>query len=219
MKNALSLTLVIWTLSWCMNVWCEEKKLDPGVVNDWIRATVTSETDDSELKRVVYSSTIANWRSDRTFYHVRYEVKNSSCERNLIFNITDFHGNTYHSDWVKSIEEGREQKSLQINDPKIFVRTFRNGKPKDERPIMDLDVKYQVQDGSPVLVVSNQQDVIRTLREFKTGDSAHIRIGAFDRSSTFELDLNGFADKEMWFNEHCPLKDTASNNTTESPAS
>ena len=219
MKNALSLTLVIWTLSWCMNVWCEEKNLDPGVVNDWIRATVTSETDDSELKRVVYSSTIANWRSDHTFYHVRYEVMNSSCKRNLIFSITDFHGNTYHSDWAKSIEEGREQKSLQINDPKILVRTFRVGKPKDERPIMDLDVKYQVQDGSPVLVVSNQQDVMRTLREFKTGYSAHIRIDAFDRSSTFELDLNGFADKEMWFNEHCPLKDTANNSTTESPAS
>ena len=219
MKKAVGLTLFVCVSTWCTSGWCEEKKLDPGVVNDWMRATVSSDSDDTELKRVVHSSTIVNWTRHDTFYHVRYEVMNSSCKRTLTFNFTDFHGNSFYPDWVKSIEGDRETDSVQIEDPKVLIRSYRKKQPNDARPIMDVDVEYQVQDGMPVLVVSNQRDVIRTLREFQAGYEARVRISAFGTSTSFDLDLQGFAEKLDWSNEHCPLEDTPSRNTKETPAS
>lgn len=218
MKSTANITLFVCLLAWCTSGWCEEKKIDPGVINDWMRATVSSDSDNSELKRVVYSSTTTSWMSSQTFYHVRYEVENSSCKRTLTFNFTDFHGNSYHPDWVKSIKEDQERDLDQLQKPKVLVRVYENEQPRDERPIMDLEVEYQVIDGMPVVVVLDQREVMRTLREFKTGDFARIHLGAFETSVNFELDLQGFAGKEGWSNEHCPLEETESS-TKETPAS
>lgn len=217
MKKTVCLTLFVCTFSWCTSVWCEENKLDPGVVNDWMRATVSEESDGTELKRVIYSSTLKDWISSGTFYVVRYEVENSSCKRTLALNFTDFHGQSYHSDWVKPIEEDRIRGSFEAESPKVLVRTYKNNHPSDA--IMDLDVEYQVQDGMPLLVVANPLDVTRTLREFKDGDFARIRINAFEVKVDFTLNLKGFAQKESWFNERCPLDPTDSNNKNEVPAS
>ena len=219
MKNAIRITMFVCTFVWCTTGSSEEKKIDPGVVNDWMRATITSESGDTELKRVLYSSTIVDWTRDSTFYHVRYEVMNSSCKRTLTFNLTDFHGNSYYFDWVKLIEGDQERESVQVDDPKVLIRTYRIQQPAGARPIMDVDVEYQIQDGVPVLVVSNQRDVVRTLREFKAGYEARVRINAFGGSTNFELNLEGFADKLGWSNEHCPLDDTETNSKKEVPAS
>jgi hypothetical protein len=217
MKNTLHLTAYMCVIAWFTSVWCEEIKLDPGVVNDWMRASIMSESSNKELKRIVYSSTLKDWHSGDTFYLVRYEVENSSCKRTLTLNFTDFHGKSYHPDWVKPIEEGRVGESFNAERPRVLVRTVKDN--STARKIMDLDVEYQVQDGMPVLVVANQQDVIRTLREFETSDYGLVRISAFNGNVEFSLRLKGFADKESWLNEHCPLDSTGNNGKKEVPAS
>ena len=216
MKNALVLTIFACALVWCATGMCEEKKLDPGVVNDWMRATVLSESSNEELKRVLYSTTLKDWISSGTFYLVRYEVEKSSCKRTLTLNFTDFHGNSFHPDWVRPIEEDRVGESFKAESPRVLVRAYSKNHASDT--IMDLDVEYQVQDGMPLLVVSNQQDVNRTLREFKASEGARIRINAFESKVDFTLNLRGFADKESWFHEHCPLDPPESNSKDEVPA-
>ena len=69
MKKAISLTLFVCASTWCTSGWCEEKNLDPGVVNDWMRATVSSESDETELKRVVYIETMNNWQKSQTSFY------------------------------------------------------------------------------------------------------------------------------------------------------
>lgn len=203
MRNFLSIALFVCTFAWCTNGWCEEKDLDPGVINDWIRSAVKSESEDSDIKRVLRSTMMADWmHGDRT-YQVRYEVSNSDCKRTLAIFATDVHGESWFSDWVKLIEDNKQDESTQLERPRVFVKTYKSG--AGVSPVMDLSLEYDVLDGLPVLVVSDQRDVIRTLREFTSGDSAKVRVNAFESQFSFQLNLRGFAEKVDWAHEQCPL--------------
>lgn len=217
MKNTLHLTLFVCTLAWCTNAWCEENKLDPGVINGWMRSSITTDSDKTEIKRIVHSTTMSEWLSSRVSFHVRYEVTNSDCHRTLTFYRTDEHGHSWDEEWVTLIEHDAKRESSQLESPVVLVRSYsRSG---ENFPIMDLKAEYQIHDGLPSLVVSDQQDVIRTLRAFEKGDNARIRMDAFEHDHQFHIDLNGFADKVGWSNEHCPLDDTEANSKKEVQAS
>lgn len=204
MKNTLSTALFVCSLAWCTNGFCEEKRLDPGVINGWMRLAVFSDSDNTETKRVIHSKSMDNWENSSGVSHVRYEVANVECKRTLVFYFTDAQGQSYRDEWVKFIEEDQTRESKQLATPKIFARAYRSGALVGDFPIMDLDVEYQVRDGLPVLVASNHLDVVRTLREFKRGDRATVRMDAFDSRHTFELNLDGFAEKVEWSQVHCP---------------
>ena len=83
---------------------------------------------------------------------------------------------------------------------------------------MKLKVEYQIHDGLPALVISDQRDVVRTLRAFEQGETASIRMDAFEHDHQFHIDLDGFADKVGWSNEHCPLGTTENSSNQEEPA-
>ncbi len=217
MKKALSLTLFVCASAWCTSGWCEVKKLDPGVVNDWMRATVSSESDDTELKRIVQIETMNDWRQSQTSYHVKYEVTNSTCNRTLTFNITNETGRSMYPYWVQRIEESRNSESKQYDEPRVLVQTYDRGESISK--VQDLNVEYKIHDGSPLLVVSDQRDLERILRAFNSGTTARIRIIAFHDVNTFVLSLKGFSEMESWFHEHCPLDTTESNSKKEIPAS
>ncbi len=219
MKNTVCLSLFVCTLTWCTSGLCEEKQLEPGVVNDWMRTTETSESDDAELKRIVSIETMNDWQKSLTSYHVRYEVDNSTCSRSLTFYLTDEHGQSYHSDWIKRIQDDGERESMPLKNPRVLINTYRYHVPISENSIMDLNVSYQIRNDLPVLVASQPRDVMRTLRKFSADDYARVRLIAFETQVTFRLNLKGFADKAEWSNEHCPLHSTESNSKKEVPAS
>lgn len=217
MKKAVSVTLFVCASTWCTSGLGEEKKLDPGVVNDWMRATVSSETDETELKRIVYIETMGDWTKSQTSFHVKYEVTNSTCKRTLSFNITNELGSSKYAYWLERIEESQDSDSKQYDEPRVLVRTYNYGEAISK--VQDLNVEYRIQDGKPLLVVSDQQEVERILRAFNSGTSARIRIIAFDNVSTFTLNLRGFSEKESWFHENCPLDPTDTSGKNEVPAS
>lgn len=217
MKRAISLTLFVCASTWCTSGWSEEKSLDPGVVNDWMRMTVSSESDDTELKRVVQIETMNDWQKSQTSFHVKYEVTNSTCNRTLTFNITNESGRSLNLWWVKRMEESQESESMKYDSPRVLVRTYKHGASVTK--VQDLNVEYQIHDGAPLLVVSDQREVERILRAFNSGTSARIRIIAFHDASTFVLPLKGFSDKESWIHEHCPLDSAESDSKKEVPAS
>ena len=219
MKNAVSFALFAYALTWCTSVLCEERALEPGVVNDWMRATEVSESNDAELKRIVSIERMSDWQKSVNSFHVRYEVTNSTCKRSLVFYLTDEHGQSYHSDWVKRIQDDGQQESMPLKNPRVLINTYRHHEVISENSIMDLNVEYQVRNGLPVLVASQPQDVVRTLRKFSADDYARIRLIAFETHATFRLNLEGFADKANWSNEHCPIDSTKSNSKKEVPAS
>ena len=217
MKKAVSVTLFVCASTWCTSGLGEEKKLDPGVVNDWMRATVSSESDETELKRVVFIETMNDWTQSEISFHVKYEVTNSTCNRTLTFNITNESGRTLYPYWVKRMEESRKNESMQYDDPRVLVRTYKRGSSITK--VQDLTVEYQIQDGLPLLVVSDQREVERILRAFTSGETARIRIIAFGDVKTFSLPLRGFSEKESWFHENCPLDPTDNTSKNEVPAS
>ncbi len=216
MKNTLHLTLFVCTLAWCTSAWCEENKLDPGVINGWMRSTVTTDSDKSEVKRVVHSTTMDRWTRSQVSFHVRYEVTNSDCHRTLTIFTTDEHGQSWVKDWVTLIKHDAKLESTQLENPMVFVKSYSS---EYESPVMDLNVEYRIHEGLPALVVSDQRDVVRTLRAFKKGKTARFRVSAFELDQEYQVDLNGFADKVGWSNEHCPLDATESSSKKEVPAS
>ena len=217
MKTTVNIALFVCTVTWCTSGWCEEKKLDPGVVNDWMRATVSSESDETELKRVVYIETMNDWQQSHTSFHVKYEVTNSTCNRTLTFNITNQSGRSLYPWWTEHMEESQENESMHYDNPRVLVRTYKQGASITK--VQDLSVEYQIRDGLPLLVVSNQREVERILRAFNSGDTARVRIIAFGDIRSFNLPLRGFSEKESWFHEHCPLDSMQSNSKKEEPAS
>ncbi|MXW54130.1 MAG: hypothetical protein F4X44_11025 [Gammaproteobacteria bacterium] len=217
MKKAVGLTLFVCVSTWCTSGGCEENKLDPGVINGWMRSSITTDSDKNEVKRIVHSTTMDQWRSSRVSNHLRYEVMNSDCHRTLTIYATDEHGHSWTEDWVSLIELDAKRESSELEKPKVLVRSLIESDRNS--PVMDLDVEYQLHDGLPALVVLDQRDVTRTVRSFKRGVSARVRVIAFEHDYEFTVDLNEFGDKAGWANEHCPLEDTQSRNTKETPAS
>lgn len=222
MRNTLGLSLIVGSLVWCTSGWCEQKQLDPGVINGWIRSVETSGPPvGKEIKRIVHSTTMKDWTTSSGSYHTRYEVNNANCNRTLTFYITDELGQPYYKDWIPLIEKDQQRESPQLVRPKVFVQALHN--PRPNSAVMVLDVEYQVQNGVPVLVASDDRDVLRTVREFKKGFSAQLRISAFDRDTSFYLDLDGFTDKTEWSEKHCPddgdVEETGDDNSILSPAS
>lgn len=205
MRSTLSIGLFACSLAWCIGGACEEKQLDPGVINDWMRSAVFSESGHTETARVVHIKLMENWKSRSGISHVRYEVANTDCKRTLMIYITDTQGQCYRDEWVKLIEDDQARESKQLANPSVFARAYREGATVSEFPIVELKAEYQVRDGLPVLVALNQQDVKRAIREFKRGDRATIRMDAFDSAPhTFELSLDGFGEKVEWSQAHCP---------------
>lgn len=206
--NSLCVFLFSYTLAWTSSGWCEEKDLDPKVINDWIRSTVVSNSDGSEIKRVLRISKMGSWDTDNFANQVRYEVNNSDCQRTITFDTTDLRGVSRNLDWVKLIEHHKQNPASELEKPIVLVKVTRA--VRDYSPILDLNVEYQVQDGMPVLVVDDQQDVDRMVREFKSAVGATVRISAFELQYSFALDLTyppGFKEKLDWSNEHCPLSE------------
>lgn len=202
-------------MAWSTSVWGEVKNLDPGVINDWMRSVVVAESEQSETHRVVHNSTMKNWKDSGTVYHFKYKVDNSSCKRMLQLHLTDEHGKSHLNEWIKRIEDDQKRESSQLEGPRILIRAISRGKTPS--PIMNLNVVYQVHDGMPALAVHDQNDVERVLREFKSHDSAYIRISAFEWNYSIQLNLRGFAKKANWSDEHCPLEVDQEN--SKSPAS
>ena len=224
MRNTLSLSLVVGSLVWCTSGWCEEKQLDPGVINGWVRSVETSGSPlGKEIKRVVHSTTMQDWTSDSDSNHVRYEVGTDDCKKTLTFSTTELLGDSYFESWVELIKADQKRNQKQLEKPRIFVRPYRSGGLVGDFPIMDLNVEYQVQDGIPVIVASDQLDVLRTVREFKKGTAATVRVTAFDTQYTFRMNLDGFTDKAEWSEVHCPDEDVEENRSDKdsvlSPAS
>lgn len=217
MKNALSLTMFVCSLVWCATGSGEEKKIDPGVINGWMRSAETSDSDNSEVKRILHSTTMDGWTRSRVAFHVRYEVTNSDCHRTLTFYTTDEHGHSWDEEWVTLIEHDAKRESSELENPMVLVKS--QIVSEKNSPIMDLNVEYQVHEGLPALVVSDQRDVVRTLSAFKRGEYARIRVSAFEHDQEYDVDLRGFADKVGWSNKHCPLAVTESNSKKEVPAS
>lgn len=217
MKDTLSLTFIVFTLAWCTSSWCEENKLDPGIINGWMRSAETSDSDKTEIKRIVHSTTMSEWMSSRLSFHVRYEVTNSDCQRTLTFYRTDEHGHSWDEEWVTQIEHDEQRESSQLEKPMVLLRAY--NRLEGHSPVMKLKVEYQIHDGLPALVISDQRDVVRTLRAFEQGETASIRMDAFEHDHQFHIDLDGFADKVGWSNEHCPLGTTENSSNQEEPAS
>ena len=217
MKNTLNLTLFVCTLAWCTSAWCEENKLDPGIINGWMRSTETSDSDKTEIKRIVHRTTMAEWMSSRLSFHVRYEVMISDCQRTLMFYRTDEHGHSWDVGSITLIEHDEKREKSQLENPMVLVRSY--NRLEGNSPVMNLKVEYKTHDGLPALVISDQRDVVRTLRAFAKGETASIRMDAFKHDHQFQIDLNGFADKVGWSNEHCPLDTTESSGKQEEPAS
>lgn len=204
MRKTLSTALLVCSLAWCTSAMCEEKQLDPGVINSWMRSAIYSDTDNTEVKRVIHNKSMENWESSSSMDHVRYEVTNANCQRTLMFYVTDAQGKSYFDDWIKLIEDDQSRESTQLTKPKVFVRAYREGAAVSEFPILDLEVEYQVRDGLPVLVASNQMDVKRTLEELGRGARARVRVDAFDGRHIFRVNLRGFTDMVKWSDAHCP---------------
>ena len=204
MRNILSISLFVCTLVLCSNGLCEVKQLDPGVINGWMRSAEMSNSDNTETKRIVHITTMSDWTRSTLSKHVRYEVTNLSCHRTLTFYSTDDQGQSLTPEWVELIEDHQKSGSTKIEPPAIYVRAYGSSEPSE---VMKLVVEYQVEDGLPVMVVSDQRDVKRTLREFKKASRARIRLVAFENDYSFELDLTGFAEKADWSEKHCPLDD------------
>lgn len=207
MKILLRLALIVCTFAWTTSGWGEVKNLDQGVINDWMRSIIVSDSDATEIKRVLHTTTMEDWEESWVSFHVKYEIKNSNCQRTLTFYSTDQTGSTWNLNWAKHIEEDLERDSRQLQKPKVYVRAYKSHEPVSDFPILDLNVEFQVRDGSPVVVVSDEQDTRSTLSEFASGDSARVRIDAFDRIFQFRMNLKGFAEKMEWANEQCPLED------------
>lgn len=208
MKNTLSTALFVCSLAWCMGGVCEEKQLDPGVINGWMRSAVFSDSDTTETMRVVHSKSMKDWESSTSTDHVKYEVTSADCKRTLTFYLTNEHGQSHFGEWEKLIEDDQQRESKQLESPKVFARAYRYHALVGEFPIMDLDVEYQIRDGLPVLIAANQQDVTRVVQEFKGADTATVRISAFETAYSFRLNLDGFADKAKWSEFHCADNDT-----------
>lgn len=208
MKNTVSISLLaVCALVFCTNGWCEEKQLDPRVINDWMRSMEVSDVDKNESKRILHSTWMKDWTNSSRSHHVRYEVSNSNCQKTLSIYQTDEHGRSWTPDWLKVLEDDQEQESAQLETPRVFVTAY-SRRGGTEPPIMDLDVEYQMRSGLPVLVVSDKRDVERTLLEFESNDYAIFRISAFGTKYSFRLDLTGLAEKVRWSEEHCPTDST-----------
>ena len=222
MRNKLGLSLVVGALVWCTSGWSEEKQLDPGVINEWMRSVVTSDSDGTEIKRIVHSTTMENWSRSTRAHNARYEFSNVDCIRSLTFYRTDEHGRSPDHEWVKLIERDLEQESSKLEQPRVFVQA-RSINPSRSSAVMELSVEYQLRDGFPALVAKDQQDVLRTLREFKRADVAELRVMAFDLDYSFYIGLKRFANKAEWSEEHCPHSESQESGEKEesvlSPAS
>lgn len=222
MRNKLGLSLVVGVLVWCTSGWSEEKQLDPGVINEWMRSVVTSDSDGTEIKRIVHSTTMEDWSRSNRAYHARYDVSTVDCNRSLTFYRTDEHGQSPDHEWVKLIQEDQKLESSELVQPKVFVQT-RSSDTRGFSPVMQLKVEYQLREGLPALVAKDQQDVLRTLREFKRADVAELRVMAFDLDYSFYIGLKRFANKAEWSEEHCPHSESQESGEKEesvlSPAS